>query len=226
MGAANCTCDSRSVTRSQISRSSPMGEGILHSQSNVSASDDITQTIRSPSLVANRSRAKYRARALSTATPANPNHPGYRPEIDGLRALAVTSVIGFHAFPNAVRGGFIGVDIFFVISGYLITNIIGSSLRQGNFSVAEFYARRIKRIFPALLVVLSACFAFGWFTLFSDELEKFGKHVAGGAGFVSNLVLWNESGYFDADAESKPLLHLWSLGIEEQFYFFWPLALL
>src|SRR4051812_11234729 len=112
MGAANCTRDSRSVTRSQISRSSPMGEGILHSQSNVSASDDITQTIRSPSLVANRSRAKYRARALSTAAPANPNHPGYRPEIDGLRALAVTSVIGFHAFPNAVRGGFIGVDIF------------------------------------------------------------------------------------------------------------------
>ena len=152
-------------------------------------------------------------------------HPKYRADIDGLRAVAVLSVVGFHAFPNVVRGGFIGVDIFFVISGFLISTIIFENLERGTFSFAEFYSRRIRRIFPALLIVLVSCFAFGWFALLSDEFKQLGKHIAGGAGFISNFVFWNERGYFDNAAETKPLLHLWSLGIEEQFYIAWPFLL-
>lgn len=152
-------------------------------------------------------------------------HPKYRADIDGLRAIAVLSVVGYHAFPAWVRGGFVGVDIFFVISGFLISNIIFENLERGSFSFLEFYSRRIKRIFPALLVVLIACFAFGWFALLAEEYSQLGKHIAAGAGFVSNLVLWRESGYFDNLAETKPLLHLWSLGIEEQFYILWPLTM-
>jgi peptidoglycan/LPS O-acetylase OafA/YrhL len=151
--------------------------------------------------------------------------PKYRPDIDGLRAIAVLSVVVFHAFPGWINGGFVGVDIFFVISGYLIASIIFENLDKGTFSFSEFYARRIKRIFPALLLVLFASYAFGWFALLSDEYQQLGKHIAGGAGFVSNLLFWNESGYFDNAAETKPLLHLWSLGIEEQFYILWPLVL-
>lgn len=149
----------------------------------------------------------------------------YRPDIDGLRAVAVLFVMAYHAFPNWVKGGFIGVDVFFVISGYLISTIIFGSLEAGTFSFAEFYARRIRRIFPALLLVLGASYAFGWFALVADEYKQLGKHIAAGAGFVSNIVLWNEAGYFDHSADTKPLLHLWSLGIEEQFYIVWPLLL-
>ena len=158
-------------------------------------------------------------------TPPQPHlsHPKYRPDIDGLRALAVLSVVAFHAFPDSMKGGFIGVDIFFVISGFLISTIIFENLDRATFSFGEFYARRVKRIFPALLLVLAACLAGGWLVLLTDEYRQLGKHVAAGAGFVSNLVLWSESGYFDSAAETKPLLHLWSLGIEEQFYIVWPL---
>lgn len=124
-----------------------------------------------------------------------------------------------------MKGGFIGVDVFFVISGFLISTIIFESLDKGTFTFAEFYARRIKRIFPALLIVLIASYAFGWFALLADEYMQLGKHIAAGAGFVSNFVLWGEAGYFDNSAETKPLLHLWSLGIEEQFYIIWPLVL-
>ncbi|MDP3331881.1 MAG: acyltransferase, partial [Methylococcaceae bacterium] len=120
---------------------------------------------------------------------------------------------------------FIGVDIFFIISGFLISTIIFSNLESDNFSFVEFYSRRIKRIFPALLLVLIACFAAGWFVLLADEYKQLGKHIAGGAGFVSNFLFWQESGYFDNAADTKPLLHLWSLGIEEQFYIVWPLLL-
>jgi peptidoglycan/LPS O-acetylase OafA/YrhL len=154
------------------------------------------------------------------------NSTHYRADIDGLRAIAVLFVVGFHAFPLYVKGGFIGVDIFFVISGYLITTIIISSLERNNFSLAEFYSRRIKRIFPALILLLIACFAFGWFALLAIEFQQLGKHISGGAGFVSNFLLWDESGYFDNISATKPLLHLWSLGIEEQFYIFWPFLLL
>jgi peptidoglycan/LPS O-acetylase OafA/YrhL len=149
----------------------------------------------------------------------------YRPDIDGLRAIAVLAVVLYHAFPNLARGGFVGVDIFFVISGYLISTILFKGMEQGSFSFAEFYARRIKRIFPALILVLMACLSFGWFALLTDEYKQLGKHVAAGAGFVSNLVLWKEDSYFDVVAELKPLLHLWSLGIEEQFYIVWPTLL-
>lgn len=149
----------------------------------------------------------------------------YRPDIDGLRAIAVLVTIGFHAFPAWAKGGFIGVDVFFVISGFLISSIIFSGLKAGTFSFIDFYSRRIRRIFPALTVVLFGSLAFGWFALLSDEYKQLGKHVAGGAGYVSNYILWGESGYFDNIAETKPLLHLWSLGIEEQFYILWPLLL-
>ncbi|MDH5525743.1 MAG: acyltransferase [Nitrospirota bacterium] len=152
-------------------------------------------------------------------------HPKYRPDIDGLRAVAILSVILFHLFPGKMKGGFIGVDIFFVISGFLISTIVFSSLERDRFSIVEFYIRRIRRIFPALILVMTVAFAAGWFLLFSGEFKQLGKHVAGGAGFVSNFILRTESGYFDAAAETKPLLHLWSLAIEEQFYVFWPLLL-
>ena len=149
----------------------------------------------------------------------------YRPDIDGLRAVAVGCVVCFHAFPNLLKGGFIGVDVFFVISGFLISTIIFQGLEDERFSYVDFYSRRIRRIFPALAAVSAATLLLGWYVLLPDEFQMLGKHVAGGAGFVSNLVLWGESGYFDAAAESKPLLHLWSLGIEEQFYLAWPLVL-
>jgi len=152
-------------------------------------------------------------------------HPKYRPDIDGLRAIAVGSVLVYHAFPSLLPGGFIGVDIFFVISGFLITTILLQSLAAGDFSYRDFYARRIRRIFPALLLVLLATLAFGWYVLLPGEFSQLGKQITGGAAFFANLVFLGESGYFDATAETKPLLHLWSLGIEEQFYIFWPLLL-
>ena len=153
------------------------------------------------------------------------NNKTYRPDIDGLRAIAVLAVVLFHAFPSRMPGGFIGVDIFFVISGYLISNIIFTELANDNFNFFQFYARRICRIFPALLLVLIVCCAAGWLVLLTGEYAQVGKHVAAGAGFIQNFVLWAESGYFDQTAELKPLLHLWSLGIEEQFYIFWPFIL-
>ena len=160
---------------------------------------------------------------LPTFRVAAPSHAGYRPEIDGLRALAVLAVVAFHAFPSLVPGGFVGVDVFFVISGYLITTIIVDDVEQRRFGFVAFYRRRILRIFPALSLVLAACLGLGWVVLFADEYRFLGKHVGGGAGFVSNLLLWREAGYFDRSSDTKPLLHLWSLGIEEQFYIVWPL---
>ena len=153
-------------------------------------------------------------------------HPSYRPDIDGLRALSILSVLVFHAFPQWIPGGFIGVDIFFVISGYLITAIILKAQRGAGFSLLDFYCRRIQRIFPALIVVLVACLTAGWQVLQADEFRSLGKHVAAGAGYVSNIILIGEAGYFDTSAGLKPLLHLWSLGIEEQFYLVWPLLLM
>jgi peptidoglycan/LPS O-acetylase OafA/YrhL len=148
----------------------------------------------------------------------------YRPDIDGLRCIAVLLVVGFHAFPtaSALRFGFIGVDIFFVISGYLITSMI---LRD-DFRISRFYARRIKRIFPALAVILVVTFAAGWLILSPNEFASLGANIAGGAAFSSNFVLLHQTGYFDIAAADKPLLHLWSLGIEEQFYICWPILLM
>jgi len=149
----------------------------------------------------------------------------YRADVDGLRALAVVAVMIYHAFPSALKGGFVGVDVFFVISGYLISGIILDALDAGRFTFSGFYARRIRRIFPALSVVLMAALAAGWYWLYVDDYARLGRQAAAGAGFVSNFVLWRESSYFDIAADLKPLLHLWSLGVEEQFYFVWPAIL-
>lgn len=150
-------------------------------------------------------------------------HSDYRADIDGLRAFAVLSVIAFHAFPTLLPGGFVGVDIFFVISGFLISGIMFKSLEKNAFSFTDFYARRVNRIYPALVFVLIICYLFGWFVLFRDEFKQLGTHISRASIFLSNFILWKESGYFDNAAETKPLLHLWSLGIEEQFYILWPL---
>jgi len=151
--------------------------------------------------------------------------PTYRPDIDGLRAIAILSVVAFHAFPARVTGGFIGVDIFFVISGYLISLNLFKEQEAGAIRLSHFYQRRVLRIFPALLLVLCACLIFGWFALLANEYKQLGKHVSFAGLFLSNFALMSEAGYFDAAAESKPLLHLWSLGIEEQFYLVWPLLI-
>lgn len=149
----------------------------------------------------------------------------YRKDIDGLRAIAVISVVINHIFPSHLPGGFVGVDIFFVISGYLITGHLFKDLISGNFSIVTFYAKRVKRIFPALILVLFLVYVYGFAYVLADQFKDIGKHIAGGAGFLSNFVLMNESGYFDANAETKLLLHLWSLAVEEQFYIFWPIII-
>src|SRR6476659_62549 len=149
----------------------------------------------------------------------------YRPDIDGLRAFAIVSVVLYHAFPRVITGGYVGVDVFFVISGFLISKILFAEIAEHRFSFAIFYGRRIRRIFPALAVCLASVLAYGFVALTPPELAQLGKHVFFGAGFLSNIVLWSESGYFDSAATYKPLLHLWSLGIEEQFYILWPALL-
>ena len=146
----------------------------------------------------------------------------YRRDIDGLRGIAVLAVVLFHAFATLVPGGFVGVDIFFVISGYLITGILLRDLQAGQFSYRRFYARRVRRIFPALALVLAVTWLIGWFVLLPIEYAELGKHTGAASLFISNFVLWKEAGYFDRAAELKPLLHLWSLGVEEQFYILWP----
>ena len=150
----------------------------------------------------------------------------YRPDVDGLRAVAIALVVAFHAFPTQLSGGFIGVDMFLVISGYLISNYIVGALKTGSFSFFTFYVRRVRRIVPALSVVLLAALGFGWFVMLPFEFRQLGKHVAASTTFCSNIVFWLESGYFDTGAETKPLLHLWSLGVEEQFYIAWPAIML
>lgn len=150
----------------------------------------------------------------------------HRQDIEGLRGVAVLAVTAVHAWPDLLRGGFVGVDIFFVLSGYLISTLIFRALQAGQFDLRDFYRRRVRRLFPALCTVLLACLLFGALFTFPSQARQIGHHVAAGAVFASNLALWMEAGYFDAASESKPLLHLWSLGIEEQFYILWPLAAL
>lgn len=154
-----------------------------------------------------------------------PSHAQYRPDIDGMRAIAVVSVVLHHAFPEWIEGGFVGVDVFFVLSGYLISSIILGQLGKGRFSFTDFYARRVKRIFPALALVLATTFVLGWSRLTPTDYQQLGKHLLAGSTFLSNFAFWQEAGYFDAASANKPLLHLWSLAIEEQFYVFWPLAM-
>ena len=149
----------------------------------------------------------------------------YRPEIDGLRALAVIPVILFHAGFSTFSGGYLGVDIFFVISGYLITSILLMDLRAGNFSVARFYERRARRILPALLLVLIICLPFAWFWLLPNDMKAFSDALMAICIFSSNIVFWRTDDYFDVATKLKPLIHTWSLSVEEQFYVFFPLLL-
>ena len=146
----------------------------------------------------------------------------YRAEIDGLRALAVTSVILFHAGIPGFTGGFIGVDVFFVISGFLITQIISKELTNGTFSIWDFYERRARRILPALFFVMVCCIPFAWLWMTPDQLINFSQSLAMVSAFSSNYLFYFEEGYFSQAAELKPLLHTWSLGVEEQFYVFFP----
>lgn len=150
----------------------------------------------------------------------------YNKELDGLRGVAVALVLLFHIYPTWFSFGYVGVDIFFVLSGYLITGIIISKIETGNFSFLEFYRNRIRRIFPAMIIVLSVSMIAGYIFLFPKELELFARHVKSSFLFYQNITLINEAGYWDEASTKKPLLHFWSLSVEEQFYLFWPLALL
>jgi peptidoglycan/LPS O-acetylase OafA/YrhL len=150
----------------------------------------------------------------------------YRPEIDGLRAIAVVSVMLFHGGFSIASGGFAGVDIFFVISGYLITTIILSELDAENFSIIRFYERRARRILPALFFVLFFCLPFAWFWLLPQDIKNFSQSLVAVSLFASNILYWRTSGYFDTTAELKPLLHTWSLAVEEQYYTIFPVFLM
>ena len=146
---------------------------------------------------------------------------GYRPDIDGLRAVAIVAVLLFHANSELLPGGFCGVDVFFVISGFLITGIILQEIQTGRFSFGQFYARRARRLFPALVLALLTTFVVGWLTLLPEEFKQLGKDAVAGAAFSSNLFLYADTvPYFSST--DRPLIHLWSLGVEEQFYFLWP----
>lgn len=150
----------------------------------------------------------------------------YRPEIDGLRALAVLPVIFFHAGFQTFSGGFVGVDVFFVISGYLITSIILTEKKAGTFTIANFYERRARRILPALFVVMLVCLPFAWVWMLPSDMKLFSKSLVAVSAYSSNILFWLESGYFDTANELKPLLHTWSLAVEEQYYLFFPVFLL
>ncbi len=150
----------------------------------------------------------------------------YRPEIDGLRAIAVLPVILFHAGFSAFSGGYVGVDIFFVISGYLITRIIMKDVREDSFTFASFYERRIRRIFPALFTVMLVSLVVAYFALLPSDMIDFGESLVAIPLFLSNLLFWFERGYFGVATDLKPMIHTWSLAVEEQFYIAYPLVLL
>jgi len=154
------------------------------------------------------------------------NSPSYRPDIDGLRCLAVTPVVAYHAGVPWVSGGFTGVDIFFVVSGFLITSLVREQIIAERFSLADFYARRARRLFPALMTMLVVSSGFAWWLLMPSEFEDFGESLATSAAFSSNILFWSEAGYFDGPSDFKPLLHTWSLAVEEHFYLFFPALLL
>ena len=150
----------------------------------------------------------------------------YRREIDGLRALAVIPVMLFHAGFEAFGGGYVGVDVFFVISGYLITSIILTERQAGSFSIVGFYERRARRILPALFLMMFACLPLAWYWMLPGDMKEFSQSLIAVSLFGSNLLFWRQSGYFDTAAELKPLLHTWSLAVEEQYYLFFPLFLI
>ena len=150
----------------------------------------------------------------------------YRPEIDGLRALAVLPVIFFHAGFQSFAGGYVGVDVFFVISGYLITSLIMSEKQDGEFALGTFYERRVRRILPGLFIVMLACLPFAWLWMLPSDVKELSKSLMAVATFASNILFWREGGYFETPGEFKPLLHTWSLAVEEQYYLLFPVFLL
>ena len=150
----------------------------------------------------------------------------YRPEIDGLRAIAVISVILFHAGFETFSGGLIGVDVFFVISGYLITSIMLSEMDEGKFNLINFYVRRMRRILPALFFIMALCIPFAWMWLIPNDMKDFSQSLIAVPTFSSNILFWKEIGYFQTAAQFKPLLHTWSLAVEEQYYILFPLFLM
>jgi peptidoglycan/LPS O-acetylase OafA/YrhL len=153
-------------------------------------------------------------------------HGVYRPDIDGLRAVSVIAVLLFHAFPEYVPGGFAGVDVFFVISGFLISQILFEAVTKRQLSFRQFYAKRIRRLFPALVVVLTFVVAVGWFVLLPQAFADLGAQIAASSVFAANIYFWLQAGYFSPASHSLPLLHLWSLGVEEQFYIAWPIGVM
>ncbi|HEY2069918.1 MAG TPA: acyltransferase family protein [Rhizomicrobium sp.] len=157
---------------------------------------------------------------------AEPADFKYRPDIDGLRAIAVVPVVLYHFKIPYFIGGFVGVDVFFVISGFLITSLIDAEIRAGRFSIVNFYERRVRRILPPLIVVVAAAIAMSLLLLFPADLKRFAESVIAVAVFSSNVEFWREAGYFDSGAIYKPLLHTWSLAVEEQFYLFFPPTLM
>ena len=160
---------------------------------------------------------------IDTAKNTKSRHAlSYRPDIDGLRAISVLAVMFYHAEFEGFSGGFIGVDVFFVISGYLITQMVLKDFEEGAFRLAHFYERRVRRILPALLVMLAATMPLAYLFLSGDVLADYSASLLGATWFSSNFVFWSEAGYFDRASEFKPLLHTWSLGVEEQFYLFFP----
>ncbi|HSC18653.1 MAG TPA: acyltransferase, partial [Rhizomicrobium sp.] len=167
---------------------------------------------------------------VRSALPPHPAHghalPRYRPDIDGLRAVAVLAVVFWHYGVPGFSGGFVGVDVFFVISGYLIAALIHGEMRAGTFSLAYFYERRIRRIFPALFALLLASAGLALLLLFPSDLKRYAESLQATVVFGSNFLFRNLAGYWDMVAERKPLLHTWSLAVEEQFYVFFPLSLL
>jgi peptidoglycan/LPS O-acetylase OafA/YrhL len=165
---------------------------------------------------------------LKTDTSGALGHSGvsYRPEIDGLRALAVLPVVFFHAGVPFFSGGFIGVDIFFVISGFLITSIIARDIDNDRFSIVDFYERRARRILPPLFLMILVCLPFAWMWLLPNAYKDFSQSLVATVSYVSNILFYIETGYFDLTSAQKPLLHTWSLSVEEQFYLVFPVFLL
>jgi peptidoglycan/LPS O-acetylase OafA/YrhL len=150
----------------------------------------------------------------------------YRSDIDGLRCVAVASVVLYHAGVGGFAGGYVGVDVFFVISGFLITSIIVHEIRVQRFSLPRFYERRMRRLFPALFAVLAFSSIAAWLLFLPNDFRDFGRSVAATAVFASNFLFWSEAGYCDTPATLKPLLHTWTLAVEEQLYLLFPLAML
>lgn len=170
-------------------------------------------------------RKHFKSPAMPHPAKTVPHSPRYRADVDGLRAVAVLPVVLYHYGIPGFGGGFVGVDVFFVISGFLITSLIHAEMIDGRFSIVSFYERRVRRILPALIALIAICFLVSLVVLFPTDLKRFASSVIGASLFGSNFAFWLQAGYFESGADLKPLLHTWSLGVEEQFYMLFPAVL-